>query len=653
MLISCEKCSTTYVLDEALIPPQGTAVQCTRCGHVFTARITAAAPPPPEPPASRAGNSTMMFGTPAAPPSAAKNQTMMFGTPASNAAAQQPAAPSAPAGSASKTMVFGQGAAPAAPAKNQTMMFGTPASNAAAQQPAPPSAPAGSASKTMVFGQGAAPAAPAAKNQTMMFGTPVSNAASAPPPPAAPVNPKQTMVFGTAASNAGAPAPAAPAANSKQTMMFGTPASNAASAAPPPAAPSAKQTMVFGSGATPPPAQAAKQTMVFGTAASNAASAPPPQQASAARTTIMFGGAQAPAQPPPAASKQTMVFGTAASNASLESSPSDETIMEQPGQSARTLMFGAPTAENPNVGPPPAKNQTMMFGKSPVIPKISAGPTEQAGMSVDENAPGESTVRVDALNEQSAVNVDGGGESEEPSQPVRADRTQRFAMSDLGGTTPPEGRDPVQDRHNRTQLFAMSSAQESTAPLAQPVVEANVVEPLDATMASPSRDLHGAPTIDLTSTLPPDQPLPQLDDTPGVSTLLDPSNQTPMESEAAPADGPIATTLPNLGPVGGQKLPPLNVTLNAEPGGAPVDLSRPIQMSSPSQAAEDAAAMRAARGGGAGRAVVIVLALVALALLGVLVWRLFGEQIMGLINKPPPDEHPVGSLLKALGVGRA
>ena len=38
MVIRCERCSTLYELDEALLAPEGSAVQCTRCDHVFTAR---------------------------------------------------------------------------------------------------------------------------------------------------------------------------------------------------------------------------------------------------------------------------------------------------------------------------------------------------------------------------------------------------------------------------------------------------------------------------------------------------------------------------------------------------------------------------------------------------------------------------------------
>ncbi len=38
MLIRCDRCSTLYELDEALLAPEGSPVQCTRCDHVFTAR---------------------------------------------------------------------------------------------------------------------------------------------------------------------------------------------------------------------------------------------------------------------------------------------------------------------------------------------------------------------------------------------------------------------------------------------------------------------------------------------------------------------------------------------------------------------------------------------------------------------------------------
>jgi predicted Zn finger-like uncharacterized protein len=38
LVIRCERCSTLYELDEVLLAPDGSPVQCTRCEHVFTAR---------------------------------------------------------------------------------------------------------------------------------------------------------------------------------------------------------------------------------------------------------------------------------------------------------------------------------------------------------------------------------------------------------------------------------------------------------------------------------------------------------------------------------------------------------------------------------------------------------------------------------------
>jgi hypothetical protein len=368
----------------------------------------------------------------------------------------------------------------------------------------------------------------------------------------------------------------------------------------------------------------------------NASAPPPAAPPPSAKQTMVFGAVPGQPRPPPA----RPTFGTPASNASLNDAPADETILEAPGQSNRTMLFGAPSADAPNApSAPPAKNQTMMFGRAPAIPKVTAGSAELAGMSADEGAPNESTVRVDHPTEDQP---DAPGD--EPAQPQRQDRTQRFAMTDLGGgslVTPPEGRDPVQDRHNRTQLFAMSTAQETTAPSG---------DSLDSTLPGSVRALDDAAsrarTMDLSSTLPPDQPLPALEAEPepaGVSLLHDPANQAPIDQEPDHQEGLIATTLPNLGPVQGTRLPPLKLELPAEPGGSPQDFARPTApaVSSQTAANEDAAAMRAARGGGAGRVVVIILALVALALAGVLIYRLFGDQIMNAINPPPP----VGALV--------
>lgn len=59
MVIRCERCSTMYELDESLLAPNGSEVQCTKCQHVFVAFPPRSAgrtlvgmptePPPPEP----------------------------------------------------------------------------------------------------------------------------------------------------------------------------------------------------------------------------------------------------------------------------------------------------------------------------------------------------------------------------------------------------------------------------------------------------------------------------------------------------------------------------------------------------------------------------------------------------------------------------
>ena len=37
MIITCEACSTQFVLDDALIKPEGSKVKCSKCQHIFTA----------------------------------------------------------------------------------------------------------------------------------------------------------------------------------------------------------------------------------------------------------------------------------------------------------------------------------------------------------------------------------------------------------------------------------------------------------------------------------------------------------------------------------------------------------------------------------------------------------------------------------------
>lgn len=443
----------------------------------------------------------------------------------------------------------------------------------------------------------------------MMFGTPASNAPTVPPLVSPPPSAKATMVFG-------APVAIPPPPAKNQTMMFGTPASNAA---PPP--PTSKQTMVFGSGVAPvsaPAAASSRQTMVFGTVASNSAASQPSPAAASPKQTMVFGSVS----PAPPAKNQTMMFGTPASSAVAE--PAEETILEKPGQPNRTALFGTPVSLPE---PAPAKNSTMMFGKPVAIPKVTAGVVELAGMSADEGAPNESTVRVDAAQ---VIEEHGDSQSESVPDVHRHDRTQRFAMSDAGGLTPPEGQSPVMDRQNRTQLFAMSSSQERTVPASGALDDgASSVFVGDTTLppgAIPVMERANRGATDLNITLPPDAQL----DPPGVSVLHDPANRTPAGAVQA-VDGPVATTLPNLPVLPGRPMAPLALELPPEPMGSPQDLRAPTlhQQKSQDLSHEDAAALRAARGGGSGRAIVVILIIVAIALAGVLVYRLFGRELLG------------------------
>ncbi|MGC4115365.1 MAG: zinc-ribbon domain-containing protein [Myxococcales bacterium] len=321
MQISCERCSTVYVLDDKLIPPGGAPVQCTRCGLVFTAKpppgAVAAAPAPkptappkpmprmPTPHAAAAAapaddrRSTMMFGAQGAaapPPAAAPHSTMMFG-----GAAPTPApapAPRAPAPSASP---------------HATMMFGGAGAAGPVPTPAPAAAPApmaGNPSSTMMFGAVGGPAAaPSGSHATQMFGGVGPQAAN----PQASPDQGATLLFARSPFE-GPPAPSSPpadAAGSASTMMFGkSPFADKAPAAAPAAAPA-------------PAPNAASSTMMFGEspfAAKTPAPVPTPTPAPRANNTMMFGAASEvprPDGPPPAAippsASSTMMFGSVGS----------------------------------------------------------------------------------------------------------------------------------------------------------------------------------------------------------------------------------------------------------------------------------------------------------------------------------------------------
>lgn len=484
MLISCEKCSTTYVLDDKLIPPQGAPVQCTRCQHVFTARPPGAAV------------------AAASEPQAATNRTQMFGAPGAGAAPPQ----------TSKTVMFGAGGsdAPAAAPTNRTMMFGAPGSDAPG------------------------PGAAAAANKTMMFGAPGTGAA---PPPAGGTPREQankTMMFGVPGSEA-APGAAAAAQPTNRTMMFGAP--GAAEAQP------TNKTMMFGApGSDTPPAAAANKTMMFGAPGSEGA---PPAQANP-RSTMMFGAVppsnlgsvpptQAPAQQK---TSSTMMFGTAAVQP-----PAQQPAGQQ--KTSTTMMFGTPAAVQPPpaAAPSPAaqkSSSTMIFGATPVT-----GPGPGKAPKLTESTVRIGPEDLERMMREHEALGRGEGGLTPPEAPAvspaqdRQNKTQMFAMSDQpDGATPPGGNDAVA-RQNKTQMFAMTEQPEVTEPAGGAMGNRRPPRPL-ATDAGRAKSLDDASILD---TFPPDaQPPRRATDPSGVHTLLEPGGHA-HDADSARAARPASSTL--------------------------------------------------------------------------------------------------------------
>lgn len=105
MIIRCERCSTLYELDETLLAPEGSEVQCTRCQYVFIARPSRASGQtlqgvptpqaeraPAEPPAAERhvpSPAPPVSPEPHAPPASASHQAPRF-TPGPSPAVYRP-----------------------------------------------------------------------------------------------------------------------------------------------------------------------------------------------------------------------------------------------------------------------------------------------------------------------------------------------------------------------------------------------------------------------------------------------------------------------------------------------------------------------------------------------------------------------------------
>ena len=570
MLISCERCSTTYPLDDNLVPAAGASVQCTKCGNVFVAKrpaaprspaataIFGAAPPPsaPRPPAPAAPSAPR----PPAPSQPPSNRTMMFGAPGAAEAPKAKPAESAPrAGN---------------PAASRTMIFGGPAGSLP-DEPKPKAAPP--APKTMIFGADSLPAPePAAKpaapvgSRTMIFGGPSGSLPEEPKPKAAASAPR-TMIFGadTLPPDAQVPKPAAPVGS--KTMIFGGPAGSLPDEPKPRAAPVPKTTSSGGPAGTlpdePKPKAASPKTIIFG-----ADSLPPPEPAAkpaapVGSKTMIFGGPAgslpdapkpkappAPEPPPPAIGSRTMIFGGPAEPpAESVRIPGEASARSETG---RTMSFGAP-------GQAPVTGLTgnMVFGADEARehPERLTEHTVRVDLAeFERHARGEGGLTPPAggppatADGPSLSSVDTFPPDLTPDDlPPRQDRTVQVAISDVEGTPEkpedeaPGARPPAEKP--KTQLFAMSD-----------------LDPHQAMPTEPDRARTAAPDTD-----PGLQPLPPRRAERGI----DPSFLDTLEPGASgPSLGKVGSTLqpvPVLQPHAGPQVSDLS-TSRTDPNRSPL-----------------------------------------------------------------------------------
>ncbi|HZN94541.1 MAG TPA: zinc-ribbon domain-containing protein [Myxococcales bacterium] len=358
--ISCERCGTTYALDERLIPAGGAPVQCTRCGHVFTA-MPPGVPPRPE------TNKTQLFGsgTPAAAAPGAAGTSSRPPVPG----AQAPA----PSQERSSTQMFGVAGTPAPPAaiapaapapadRHSTQMFGgqqPAAANAVAARPKPPSG------SMQVQGQ----PAPNAARSTQMFGSALVSSTPAAERPSA-------QTFGSAPTPAQAPA-SAPGRRSEPTQMFGVAAMQGAEA---PAAPERDPAQAFGAGMPGAGGAAPKSTQMFGTTSAPGAAPSAPQ-----KPAQMFGVASVPA-PSPSTPKPSQMSGSAAATAAGAgagapapvSVPRPSSPLMPAPSSVPPSVFTAVTVPGVTMPAPPsdrAPTQLWTNPNAPAVPALAVPPT--------------------------------------------------------------------------------------------------------------------------------------------------------------------------------------------------------------------------------------------------------------------------------------
>ncbi|MBF0211716.1 MAG: zinc-ribbon domain-containing protein, partial [Desulfamplus sp.] len=77
MIITCEKCSTKFNLDESLLKKEGSKVRCSMCKHIFKTYP----PPPPDEDILQLDNELVLEQTPASTPKVEEVDAVFLATP--------------------------------------------------------------------------------------------------------------------------------------------------------------------------------------------------------------------------------------------------------------------------------------------------------------------------------------------------------------------------------------------------------------------------------------------------------------------------------------------------------------------------------------------------------------------------------------------
>ncbi len=273
-----------------------------------------------------------------------------------------------------------------------------------------------------------------------------------------------------------------------------------------------------------------------------------------------------------------MVFGTQASNASASSVPQ----AAGPSPKATMVFGGVPAAA--------AKNQTMMFG-TPAANAVEGPPVTAPAPAV-----GRSTMVFGTMASNASAPA-----AEAPGSVGK--QTMMFGTAASNTVIPPADETILDRTKSPSRTVAFGNTPGGAVPDA--AASKNQTIMFGRSVVAPDDDSKRKTEV-VSSPIPGDATLPH----------------RAMAREASKSAAVV--DLPPLGPAL-LAAPGAAVELPPEPAAKPA--SKEILTSQASL--EDAAALRAARSNGAGRIIVIILAIVAVALAGMLIYRLLGRDFFG------------------------